>query len=416
MPTDDQTTMSTREVLRFGPVRALMIANFVLYTGASLQAAALMLQAYEITGREADLGWIGLCEFLPAALLVLVTGSVADRMDRKKIALVGITGEVVCSIALLAYALSDPTEVWPLFVIAFCYGVARAFLAPATRPMPAMVAPEGGLPRVIALYAATWTGATILGPAASGLLYAWHPSVAYAVAAAMIGVAGVLIAALHFLRQPERPAADDKPTFRSAIEGLLFVRRTPILLAAIGLDLFAVLFGGAVALLPAIAEDRLGVGHVAYGFLRAAPGVGAAAMAVLLAFKPLRRRIGRGLLIAVFVFGAATVVLGLTRSYLVAFIALIVLSGADMVSVFIRGSLVPLVTPDEKRGRVMAVENVFIGASNELGAFESGIVAQAVGTPATVVGGGIATIVIVGVWWLGFPTLRKVDRFEDLGH
>ena len=408
--------MSTREVLRFGPVRALLVSNFVLYTGSALQAAALMLQAYKITGREADLGWIGLCEFLPAALLVLVTGSVADRMDRKKIALFGIAGEVICSVALLLYALTTPTEVWPLFVIAFGYGVARAFLAPATRPMPAMVAPEGGLPRVIALYAATWTGATILGPAVSGLLYARHPSLAYGVSAVMIVVAGVLIASLHFVRQPERPAADDKPTFRSAIEGLVFVRRTPILLAAIGLDLFAVLFGGAVALLPAIAEDRLGVGAVGYGFLRAAPGVGAAAMAVFLAFKPLRRRIGRSLLIAVFVFGAATVALGLTRSYVVAFVALIVLAGADMVSVFVRGSLVPLVTPDEKRGRVMAVENVFIGASNELGAFESGIVAQAVGTPATVVGGGIATIVIVGVWWLGFPSLRNVDRFEDLGH
>ena len=203
---------------------------------------------------------------------------------------------------------------------------------------------------------------------------------------------------------------------RQAIEGLLFVRRTPILFAAIGLDLFAVLFGGAVALLPAIADDRLGVGKVAYGFLRAAPGIGAAAMAVFLAFKPLQRRIGRGLLLAVFVFGASTVVLGLTHSYAMAFVALMILAGADMVSVYIRGSLVPLVTPDEKRGRVMAVENVFIGASNELGAFESGLMAQAIGLPATVIGGGVATIAIVGVWWFSFPSLRDVDRFEDLGH
>ncbi|HNJ97718.1 MAG TPA: MFS transporter [Ilumatobacteraceae bacterium] len=417
MPTDAaHAAMSTREVLRFGPVRALMVASFVLFTGTALQAAALGLQAYNISGREADLGWIGLCEFLPAAALVLVTGSVADRFDRKKVALLAIGGEVVCSVALLLFALTDPTEVWPLFIIAVGYGVARAFLAPSTRPMPAMVAPEGGLPRVVAMWSATWTGATILGPAASGLLFAVHPSLAYGVSTSMIMLAGVLIASLHFVRQPERPAADDKPTFRSAIEGLVFVRRTPILLAAIGLDLFAVLFGGAVALLPAIAEDRLGVGDVGYGFLRAAPGAGAALMAVFLAFRPLKRHIGRNLLYAVLVFGAATVALGLTRSYVVAFAALVVLAGADMISVFIRGSLVPLVTPDEKRGRVMAVENVFIGASNELGAFESGIVAQAVGTPATVIGGGIATIVVVGVWWLGFPSLRRVDRFEDLGH
>ena len=408
--------MSTKEVLRFGGVRALLIANGVLFTGVALQAAALGLQAYDITGREADLGWIGLCEFLPAALLVLVTGTVADRFNRKRVAVFAIGGEVACSIALLWYATTDPTEVWPLFVIAFAYGISRAFLAPATRPMPPMVAPEGGIPKVIAMYSATWTGATILGPALSGLLYAWHPAAAYGASTVLVLSAGFLIGGLKFVRQPERPGPDDKPTFRSAIEGLLFVRRTPILFAAIGLDLFAVLFGGAVALLPAIAEDRLGVGKVAYGFLRAAPGIGAAAMAVFLAFKPLQRQIGRGLLLAVFVFGASTVVLGLTHSYAMAFVALMILAGADMVSVYIRGSLVPLVTPDEKRGRVMAVENVFIGASNELGAFESGLMAQAIGLPATVIGGGVATIAIVGVWWFSFPSLRDVDRFEDLGH
>ncbi len=408
--------MTTGEVLRYGGVRSLLVANAVLYTGVSLQAAALALQAFRISGNEADLGWIGLCEFLPAALLVLVTGTVADRFDRKKIALFAIIGEVLCAIALLAYATTDPTEVWPLFVIAFFYGVSRAFLAPSIRPMPAMVAPEGGIPKVVALYSATWTGAMIVGPALSGLLYAVSPSMPYAGSALLIGSAGVLVARLQFVRRPDAPAAGDRPTFRTAVEGLVFVWRTPILLAAIGLDLFAVLFGGAVALLPVIAEERLDVGEVAYGFLRAAPGIGAALMAVFLAIKPLNRHIGRGLLVSVFVFGAGTVVLGLTRSYVIAFAALIVLSGADMVSVYIRGSLVPLVTPDAKRGRVMAVENVFIGASNELGAFESGLVAQSIGTPATVIGGGVATIAVVGVWWLSFPALRKIDRFEDLGH
>ena len=408
--------MTTKQVLRFGGVRALLIANGVLFTGVSLQAAALGLQAYSISGRAADLGWIGLCEFLPAALLVLVTGTVADRFDRKRIAIFAIGGEVACGIALTWYATTDPTEVRPLFVIAFAYGIARAFLAPATRPMPPMVAPEGGIPQVIAMYSATWTGATILGPALSGLLFAWAPAAAYFASTMLIIVAGIKIGRLRFLRQPERPDPDEKATFRSAIEGLLFVRRTPILFAAIGLDLFAVLFGGAVALLPAIATTRLGVGEVAYGFLRAAPGIGAAGMAVFLAFKPLQQQIGRALLLAVFVFGAATVVLGLTHNYWLAFVSLMILAGADMVSVYIRGSLVPLVTPDEKRGRVMAVENVFIGASNELGAFESGIVAQAIGTPATVIGGGLATIVIVGIWWFSFPQLRNVDRFDELGH
>ncbi|MFM2077839.1 MAG: hypothetical protein RJA49_1729 [Actinomycetota bacterium] len=409
-------SFTTSEVMHFGSVRNLLIANGVLFCGVALQAAALGKQAFDITGRSADLGWIGLCEFLPAALLVLVTGTVADRFNRKRIALVAIAGEVLTSIALVIYALSEPTEVWPLFIIAFLYGIARAFLSPATRTMPPMVAPEGGLPKVIALYSATWTGATIVGPALSGFLYAIDPSVAYATAATLIFLSMFFIGALKFEREPDPPDPDEKPTFRSAIEGLLFIRRTPILFAAIALDLFAVLFGGAVALLPAIATDRLGVGDIAYGWLRAAPGIGAAFMALWLAARPVQRHVGRLLLVVVAIFGAATVVLGVTTTYWVAFVALIVLAAADMVSVFIRSSLVPLVTPDEKRGRVMAVENVFIGASNELGAFESGLVGQAIGVPLTVIGGGIATMAIVGIWWVAFPQLRNVDRFDDLGH
>ena len=199
-----------------------------------------------------------------------------------------------------------------------------------------------------------------------------------------------------------------------AVEGLRFIRRTPLLFAAITLDLLAVLFGGAVALLPVIAEEQLGVGDVAYGWLRAAAGIGAVAMGLLLAVYPVRRRVGRTLFVVVAIFGAGTIVLGLTHSYVVAFVALVVLSAADMISVFIRASLVPLVTPDETRGRVSAVENVFIGASNELGAFESGAVSQVFGVPATVVGGGLATVAVVGVCWVVFPVLRNIDRFEDI--
>jgi len=403
-------------VLRERGVRNLLTANFLLYTAVSRQAAALIKEVYDISGRKADLGWIGLAEFAPAALLVLVTGPLADRMDRRRMALMAIGIELTATVCLIAYSLTDPTDVRPFFAIALLYGVGRAFAAPATRTMPPMVAPEGQLPKVIALYSGTWTAATILGPAASGLLYAIDPSVAYSTTAVCIVVAMAMLARVRFLRQPDPPHPDDKPTFRSAVEGLRFIRRTPILLAAISLDLFAVLFGGAVALLPDIAEERLQVGDVAYGFLRAAPGVGAALMALWLATRPITRHVGRTLLLAVLVFGIGTVVLGLTTSYVVAYGALVVLAAADMVSVFIRGSLVPLVTPDEKRGRVMAVENVFIGASNELGAFESGMVAQVAGTPATVVGGGIATIVVVGSFWRLFPALRKVDRFDDLGH
>jgi MFS family permease len=393
-----RTSYSLGEVWRFGPVRRLLISNFTLFAGVALQAVAIQKQAFDISGRESDIGFIGLAEFLPAAL----------------VALFAVGGELISSVALLLYAASNPTSVFPLFVISFGYGIARAFQAPSMRSMPPMVAPDGGLPRTIALFSATWTAATIVGPAASGFLYAVDPWVAYLGSSSLILAGWFGVAAVRFVRSPEPPDPDTRPSLHSALEGLRFIRRTPILFAAISLDLFAVLFGGAVALLPAIAEDRLHVGDVAYGWLRAAPGVGAAAMAVLIAARPVRRHVGGTLLAVVAVFGAATVVLGLTRSYLVAFLALIVLSGADMVSVFIRGSLVPLVTPDEKRGRVLAVENVFIGASNELGAFESGVVAQQFGTPATVIGGGVATLAVVGTWALAFPALRDIDRFDEL--
>ena len=406
--------LTTRQVWQSIPVRRLLISNGILYSGIALQATALLKQAYDITGRKSDLGWMGLAEFLPIALLVLVTGSVADHFNRKAIALITVGAEVVTSAALMFYALSKPTSVIPLFGIAFTFGIARAFQAPAMRSMPPMVAPVGALPKVIALYSAVWTGAIIVGPAVGGFLYAVDPWVAYLGATSLIFASALVLSMQTFVREPLPPDPDNRPTLQTAHEGLVFIRRTPVLLAAIALDLFAVLFGGAVALIPVIAKDRLGVGDVAYGWLRAAPGFGAAAMALIMAARPVRRHIGKTLLTVVGVFGVGTVVLGVTRNYLLAFLALVVLSAADMVSVFIRGSLVPLVTPDEKRGRVLAVESVFIGASNELGAFESGMVAQAVGTSATVIGGGVATLAVVGIWWFAFPSLRRIDRFEEL--
>jgi len=411
---------STRDLLRVGPVRNLLGSSVFTSSGVMLQATVLGKQIYDITGRELDIGLLGLAEFLPAALLVLVTGSVADRFNRKIVGGIAVAFELLCSIALAFYALSKPTAVWPLFVIAFVFGCARAFAAPAVRSIPPMVAPDGALPRTIAMYSATWTTAAIIGPATAGFLYAVDPSVAYFVSAVLIAIGVIFLLSIKFLRSPTARAIKDKAekvSLHTALEGLRFIRRTPILLAAISLDLFAVLFGGAVALLPAIAEDQLQVGDVAYGWLRAAPGIGAAIMAVFLASRPVTRNVGRTLLIVVGLFGVATVALGMTTSYIVAFAALILLSGSDMISVYIRGTLVPLVTPDDKRGRVMAVENVFIGASNELGAFESGVAAQAFGTKTAVIGGGLATLGIVAVYSVFFPTLRRVDRFEDLeGH
>jgi MFS family permease len=412
---DESTTEPTvLGLLRDRPVRTLTFAQSTLSIGIFLQTAVLGKQVYDISGRELDLGLLGLAEFLPAAFLVLVTGAVADRFNRRRVAMCAIAGELVCTGLFVWYATTEPTAVGPLFAIAAGFGTTRAFAGPATRAMPPMVAPEGSLHRVIALNSAVFTSAFIVGPAASGFLYAIDPSVAYLVAAGLMSLGLLGMSRVRFRREPRRPDPSDRPSLHSALEGLRFIRRTPVLFAAISLDLLAVLFGGAVALLPSIAEDRLGVGDVAYGWLRAAIGIGSALMAVTLAFRPIERHVGVVLLLAVAVFGAGTIVLGVTHSYLVAFLAVMILSAADMVSVYIRGTLAPLVTPDDKRGRVLAVESVFIGASNELGAFESGVAASVMGTQAAVVFGGSATIVVVAFFWVRNTALRAVDRFRDV--
>ena len=410
--TQQPGVLTAREVLASPGVKQFMAASTVLYTGVLLQATALGKNVFDITGSELDIGWLGLAEFVPAALLVLVTGTVADRFNRRVVSMLAQAGEMLCSILLMLYALTDPTSTLPMFGIVVLFGVFRGFLAPAMRPIAAMIAPDGGLPRVIALYAATWTGAAIMGPALAGFLYSVHPAMAYGAAAFLISIAIMLMSQVKVTST--KVSGAPRPTLRDAIEGLVFIRRTPVLLAAISLDLFAVLAGGAVALLPVIAEEQLNVGDVAYGWLRAAGGIGAALTAVLLSFRPVRSKVGRTLIVAVGVFGLSTLVLGVTTSYWIAFIAVMGANSADMISVFIRSSLVPLVTPDDKRGRVSAVENVFIGASNELGAFESGAVSSLVGTPATVIGGGVATIAVAGLWWVAFPSLRKVDTFDEL--
>jgi MFS family permease len=401
---------------------------------------ALGKQVYDLTGREFDLGLLGLVEFAPAALLVVITGAVADRFDRRRVAAIGAAGEAVAALALAWYASTDPTAVLPIFGLVLAFGVARAFVSPATRALPADVVPPRRLPWLVARFSATWQVALIAGPALGGMLYAVDPAAPFVFMAALAAAGGVAVLAVRVPQRATSPGAplgggamvtvdtsgvseghvtvdvteaDPVPrsTWHEALEGLRFIRGHPILLGAISLDLFAVLFGGAIALLPAIAEDRLGVGAVGFGWLRAAGGIGAAAVTAVLAVRPLRHRVGGTLVAAVGLFGAATVVLGLTRSYAVAFMAMMILSGADAISVFIRATLVPLVTPADRRGRVLAVENVFIGASNELGAFESGVTGQLLGPAPAIVLGGVATLVVAGTWGMIFPELRATDRF-----
>jgi len=405
---------------------------------------ALGKLAYDLSGRELDLGLLGLAEFAPAALLVLLTGSVADRFQRRWVSSLGSLGEAAAALTMTAYAFTRPSAVGPLFGLALLLGSARAFVAPASRSMPADLVPSERLPWLMARWTIVFQLALVAGPVLAGLLYAVDPRLPFAGATVLflLAAAGYALLPPPLVTlvpdaTPVTPAAaaaeasaeltaevaveaggevdaGAEPARRGlqeAMEGLRVVRRQPVLLGAISLDLFAVLFGGAVALLPAIADERLGVGPVALGWLRAAPGIGAAAVMLVMAVRPVRRRVGRTLLGAVALFGLATMVLGATHSYAVAFVALLVLAGADALSVFIRVTLVPLVSPPTARGRVMAVENVFIGASNELGAFESGVTGQAFGPGPAVVLGGAATLAVAGLWGRLFPALRRVDRF-----
>jgi MFS family permease len=411
---DDAPAPSGRQMLRDRSVATYLLAATAQTIATTMQAAALGKQIYDITDSELALGLLGLVEFLPALLLLPLTGSAADRFDRRRVAAIALGAEVLTSVLYCLYAASDPTSALPIFLIAALFGTARAFAAPSFRALPPLIAPERGLPRLIALYSGTWQFGLIVGPAASGFLYAVSPTMPYLVAAVFFTTASLIVSTLALRRPQVRTPGEERPTLHHAMEGLRFIRGRPVLLGAIALDMFAVLFGGAVALLPAIAEDRLGVGSVGYGWLRAAPGVGAVIVTAMLAIRPVRRHVGRTLFVAVAVFGVATIVLGITGNFAVAFVALLVLSGADAVSVFIRATIVPLATPDRMRGRVMAVENVFIGASNELGAFESGVAGAVLGVGPAVWVGGVLTLGVVGVWSVAFPALRDIDRFEDV--
>jgi len=401
-------------VLHQQAIRRYLGSTAFAAIGINICITALFKQVYDITGDPFSIGLLGLAQFVPGLVLALPSGYIADRFDRRRVTSGFLLLRLISVAVLVWFTRSGSTSVSILVFVAIGIGIADALINPSRRAILPLIATAEDLPRVIALWTATFTSSAIVGPALAGFLYSIDPSIAYLAAGGSAMLAIPLTQGISY-RSGVAPVADEqRPSLRLALQGLSFIRRSPIVLAAISLDLFAVLFGGAVALIPVVASDRLGVGDVAYGWLRAAPGVGAAAMAIVLALRPVSRRVGPTLLVVVAVFGAGTVVFGLTRSYLVAFLALVVLSAADMVSMFIRGAIVPLATPPDQLGRVSAVEGVFIGASNELGAFESGLAARWLGVPWAIAGGGIATIVIAAAFAVGFPSLRKIDRFDDV--
>lgn len=362
---------------------------------------------YDLTGDPFALGLVGLVTFLPAVLFALVTGHVADRFDRRRVIVTGYLGAALAASGLLVLLLSGSRAVWPVFVLVFAFGSARAFANPAAQAIVPSLVPVDLLRRAIALNSMAFQGSIVIGPAIGGGL--WLLGGAAVFTATVVGLCLALVLVALIARRP--PAAAGEPaSLARLLAGFTFIRSRPLILGAISLDLVAVLLGGATALLPIFARDILLIGPAGLGALRAAPAAGAVLMALWLARRPLERRVGRTMLIAVALFGLAMAGFGLSTSMPLSLLCLAVAGAADMVSVVVRQTLVQLETPDTMRGRVAAVNTVFIGASNELGEFESGVVAGLIGTvPATVLG-GLGTVGAALLWSKLFPDLRERDR------
>ncbi|QBE62690.1 MFS transporter [Pseudoduganella lutea] len=390
--------------------------NFAFYLSArilgtlavQMQNVAVGWQVYSMTHNLFYLGMIGLAQFAPFLLLILPAGHVADRYNRRNIVTACLATQWLVGVLLLAFAHSGMAIVWPVFAVLVLFGSARAFMGPATQAMLVNLVPQQDLSKAVALSSSSFHVAVILGPTLGGLLYIHGPIAVYAIAAALLLVATVLMA---ITKAPPQASNREPATWHSVLEGLRFVMSRPIVLGAISLDLFAVLFGGATALLPALAHDVLHVGPTGLGLLRTAPGAGAALCSIALAFFPITRRVGAWMFGGVAVFGVGTVVLGTTTTFTIALACLLLMGAGDMISVYVRHLLVQFETPDAIRGRVSAVNSVFIGASNELGEFESGVTAGWMGLSRAIVFGGAATLVVTGAWIKLFPVLAKMDRF-----
>src|SRR6476646_5301424 len=393
--------------------------DFVVFLGITAATAfavemsfvAIGWQVYAVRSNPLDLGLVGLAMFIPLPLLALPAGHWADRYPRRTLLGLATLLDASVMLGLLFVTRSGADATWPFFVLAFGTGVATAVGAPASRAMTPSLVPRAILVPALAQRSVILTASVIGGPALGGLLFALDSELVYAAAASLSLVAfvGTLL-----LRAGSDGAGGTSPDLASVLGGVRLIRRTPVLFGAISLDLFAVLFGGAVALLPVFARDVLEVGPAGLGVLRAAPAVGALCAAAVMSRRPLHRRAGRTLLTVVALYGITMIVFGLSETMWLSLLALAAGGSVDMVSVVLRQTILPLVTPDELRGRVTAVEMVFISASNELGAFESGVAAAVLGAVPAVVIGGIVTIGVAVTWTRLFPQLAEVDRLDDL--
>jgi MFS family permease len=407
---------SVRAALAIRDFRRYAFARFLATLAWQMLGVAVGWQVYAITRDPLDLGLVGLAQFLPFLALVLPGGQVADRADRRLVLIFAYATEGVGALLLIGFTLAKLDVVWPVFAAMGLLGAARAFWMPSGQAITINLVPGAVFPSAVGLNSTLFQSAVIIGPAIGGVLYALGETtlqvagalLVYAVAATLLLVVVVLLLGIRPVRAPPSP---EPPSLTAMLDGLRFVWGRKPVLGAISLDLFAVLFGGATALLPIFAADILRVGPEGLGALRAAPGVGAALTGAYLASRPITRHVGRWMFGGVAAFGLATIVFGAATSFWVALIALFVLGVGDMVSVFVRHLLVQLETPDAVRGRVSAVSSMFIGASNELGEFESGLTAKWWGAANAAVVGGVACIAVVLIYLKLFPELRTLDRF-----
>lgn len=403
---------TAHEVFKHKSFVRFQFAKFLAVIAMQMQSVAVGWQVYSMSNRPLNLGFVGLSTFLPFVLFALFAGDVADRFDRRKILVYCYAAFALCSAALLAIARSGSTVVDPIYGVLALIGATRAFTSPAAAAILPQLVPQAIFGRAVAWSSSIFEIATIGGPALGGILYGLGgASLVYAVCIGLMLTCLGLLASLKLTPHPHTPSS--LKTLQRVLAGLQFIWNKKIVLGAISLDLFAVLFGGAVALLPIFAKDILHVGPLGFGMMRSAPAVGALVTAVWLAYFPLQRRVGTKMFVAVAIFGVATCVFGLSENFLVSLLALAVIGASDMISVVVRQTLIQLGTPDEMRGRVSAVNYVFIGASNELGEFESGFTAEYFGTVRAAVLGGLCTCLVVLFWTRLFPSLRRADRFSD---
>lgn len=384
-------------------------SRFLAAFAIQIVSVSVGWQMYDETGNALYLGLIGLFQFLPSLLLILITGSVADRYNRRAIVAICLAVGGLCTAALLGLTLTGSFSPWPVFGILVVFGIERAFMGPAVQSLAPNLVPAADLPNAIAWNSSSWQTASILGPVAGGLLYGASAIAAYSVALAFM-LAGMLL--IISIPKPNQRTASKAVSWDTILAGFRFIANEKVVLGAISLDLFAVLLGGAVALMPIFARDILELGPWGLGLLRAAPGIGALVVAILLAAYPIRHHAGLFMFIGVGLFGVGTIIFGLSQVAWLSIAALMLMGASDMISVYVRESLIMLWTPDEVRGRVNAVNMVFVGASNELGEFRAGTMAHVIGAVPAVVVGGFGTLAVAVIWSLSFPKLRRIDNLD----